>query len=200
MRGSLIVVTPVVDRDRFLLLAAMLASTTCGEPRPASAPPRAASNITLEVPEPQADGDELNACDNDDVGEIDCSAIARHEVGPTCEGLAGGCELLAKGYGYKRRIGAEIAKCWERLGRGACNITARERCNLQGVQSACTDRRFEPQCQAALDRCTAARVRVGYTLAECMQVLSSLDDANRDWALGAMGPAAEGCRPLVPVY
>jgi hypothetical protein len=212
----------VVNRERFLMIVAALASSTCAEPRPASAPPAPESKLEMRgatepdveaeaeaeaaAEEPEVIEEKLehgsairSACDND-VGEIDCSRIARHEIGPACEGLTGSCELLTKGYGFKRRVGEAIAKCWEGLGRKACNIKARERCNRQSLQSVCPDPRFEAQCQTALDRCKAARARVDYTLAECVQALSSLDDSNRDWAIGAMGPAAEGCRLMFPVY
>ncbi len=202
----------VVNRDRFLVLAAALASSTCGDSRPARTPPRAEPNVAIAEPEaeteteepgvveePAALGDTSGTCDND-AGEIDCTTIARYEIGPSCEGLAGSCNLLTKGYGFKRRIGAAIAKCWEGLGPGACNIKARERCNRQAVQSACPDPRFEPQCQAALDSCKAAHKRTDYTLDECVKVMSSLDDSNRNWAIGQMGPAAEGCRLMFPVY
>jgi hypothetical protein len=204
----------IVDRDRFLLLAAALAASTCTEGRPASAPPRADPTVTIaEQPEALEESEEpliveesleqaatlRSSCDND-VGEVDCSAIARHEIGPSCEGLTGSCNLLRDGYGFKRRVGEAAARCWEGLGRRACNIMERKRCNREAVLSACPDPRFEPQCQATLDRCKAARSRISYTLAECVQVMSGLDDANREWAIGAMGPAAEGCRLMFPVY
>lgn len=140
-------------------------------------------------------------CDNDAGEELDCTAIARRDVGPACEGLSGSCSLLANGgYGYRRRVAAEIVRCWERLGARVCDMRAKKECNREAISKACPDPQFEKTCQATLDRCTSARASVDYSLAECVQVMSSLHARERDWAISAMGPAAEGCRLMFPVY
>jgi hypothetical protein len=203
--------TLLVQRERFLVLAAAIASSTCSERHPGAAPAKHVTTVEVPPeapPEPEADPAEgpavaienRTACDND-AGEVDCTAIARVDVGPACEGLTGSCSLLANGgYGYRRRVAAEIARCWERLGPRACDMRAKEACNREAVSAACPDPQFEAPCQATLQQCKSARVRIGYTLAECVQVMSSLHDRERDWAISAMGPASEGCRLMFPVY
>jgi hypothetical protein len=203
----------VVNRDRFLLLVAAIASASCSEPQGSSGPPKSTTNVEIPAePEPGSADDEPAvveeadpaksrlACDNEQ-GEVNCQRVASHEIGPSCEGLAGSCQLLANGgMGYKPRVAAAIAKCWERMGARICDIKVRETCNGEGIREVCPDRKFVAECQATLDRCKAARARVGYTLDECVQVMSALTDRERNWAIGAMGPAAEGCRLMFPVY
>jgi hypothetical protein len=201
-----------VNRERFLVLVAAL-SPGCAEPLP-GAVPKQPEPKSVQIAEPEATEEEeaetaepgvtesvesVSACDAD-AGEIDCTSIARRAIGPACEGVVGACELLGKGYGFKRRVGEAIAKCWDKLGSRVCNIEARQRCNREGLKAGCSDPKWEAPCQAQIDRCQASQTRVEYTLAECVQVASSLDDANRDWAIRAMGPAAEGCRLMFPVY
>ena len=217
-----------IRRDRFLLLVASIASSHCSAQPAANRPPdyvKVAPVETAEAPAGSAFQPEVSApeealavihvppgeapavidvppegdspessCDNS-VGVVDCSGIA-----PTCEGLEGSCELLGRGYGYKPRVAAAIARCWERIGRRACNMRARAQCNREGTQAACPDLRFEAECSANLQRCNAAHARPDYTIEECVNVLSSLDDANRTWASGAMGPTREGCKLVFPVY
>jgi hypothetical protein len=204
-----------VQRERFLVLVAAIASSTCTERHPGAPPPKNVSGVEVPPavePEPEPEPEAVEApaaageeprssCDND-VGEVDCSAMPRMDIGPACEGHEKSCSLLASGgYGYRRRAAAAIARCWERLGSRACDMRARKACNREAVLQACPEVRFEAACQAALDACKSARARIDYTLKECVQVMSSLDDAGeRDWALSAMGPASEGCRLMFPVY
>jgi hypothetical protein len=151
VRATLAIVMASSSARSFSGARRALASSTCGDARPAR-PAHGQPNVAIAEPEAKRKrnggagrrgavlASSQSGCDND-VGEIDCTTIARYEIGPSCEGLAGSCNLLTKGYGFKRRIGAAIAKCWEGLGPGACNIKARERCNRQAVQSACPDQR-----------------------------------------------------------
>src|SRR5690606_18507527 len=80
------------------------------------------------------------SCDND-VGEVNCSAI-RLRPGPTCEGMQGSCELLAKGYGFRPRVAARIAQCWTDLGNRVCDIDARRKCNREAALEACPDEKY----------------------------------------------------------
>jgi hypothetical protein len=212
-----------IDRERFLVLVTALASLECTDGRVGRdpvepvepAPPAPASHVYPD-PEPQAvdppadepvvSMQEAATCSND-VGEVDCSRIAEHDVGgPACEGLAGACQLLANGYAYKPRVAQAIATCWEGLGRGACDTVRRGRCNDEAVRQACPDPQYESQCRSIVDRCEASGARLELTVETCVQALSALeDDAERSWAAGAMGPDHEGgrtrrCRLMVPVW
>jgi hypothetical protein len=212
-----------IERERFLLLVTAIASMSCTDGRPGIEPPvRPDARVStvpparvpdleppLEsveapalVPEPVRDAP---ACDND-VGTVDCSDVARHDVGgPACEGLTGACELLAGGYGYAPRVAQEIAACWARLGRDACDNRKRGRCNEEALQHACPDPRFESQCSAILERCEAAGARIELTLETCVKALSGMTGDERSWAAGQMGPAQEGagpvrCRLMHPIW
>lgn len=199
-----------INREHFLLLAAALASARCSEPRPPAkvgGNPPAPAAIEVSEPEPEAEPEPeveasaaTAACDSRS-GQVECANIARHEVGPTCEGLRGACELLGRGYGYTPRVAAAISKCWERLGSRACSINARRACNREGIRHACRSPEFEGHCRAALDRCRAAGARPDYTTEECVLALSSLEGGNLEWAKSAMGPSSEGkCELAFPVY
>jgi len=156
------------------------------EPGPTSATPEP---ITVEVEEP------ASRCSNAD-GKVDCSQL----TGPTCEGFSGLCNLLASGYGYQPRVAEAILRCWQGLGARVCNIQARKQCNLEAIRQACPQPRYEQECQEILQRCKAANARITYTAEECVLVLSSLKGGEQDWASGAMGPSAAGCRLMFPVY
>lgn len=205
----------VVDRERFLGLVVAIGSSACTR-APADAPPAVVVAVEAPKPTPQPPATatalvdeparppekETSSCDNDVGGPIDCAPIAKHERGgPTCEGLGGSCASLAKGdYGYRPRVAEAIAACWERLGKRACSIKERERCNLEGIKKACPEASFESRCEATLAKCRAAGARIRFTKEECVLVASSLKPRDRDWALGAMGPSAEGCRLMFNVY
>jgi hypothetical protein len=218
-----------VDRERFLILVTAIASFGCTDgrvgrervepiepiepiepvrPVPAThvVPDLEPRAVDSRADEPVVPMEEAPTCSND-VGEVDCSRIAEHDVGgPACEGLTGACQLLAQGYAYKPRVAQAIAACWEGLGRAACDTVRRGHCNQAAVREACPDPRFEPECRAILDRCEAAGARIELTMDSCVQALSSIgDDAERSWVAGAMGPDHEGgrtrrCRILVPVW
>lgn len=211
----------MVQREPFLLLTAAIAAVHCAPPpEPAPQPvqisaPQPSEPAGYEIftelppapmvePEPQAVAEapeetELT-CDND-VGEISCEFTSQAQFsGPACEGFTGSCELLQKGYGYKRRVAGSIAACWKREGRAACNIRVRQRCNREGLRAACPDPQFTAYCQDALQRCRDKRQRPDFDLDECIQALSSLQGGNLNWAKNAIGPTAEGCKLMFPVY
>ena len=135
-------------------------------------------------------------CSNNE-GQVDCAQL----TGPACEGFSGLCSLLSNGgYGYKPRVAEAIARCWQRLGSRVCSIGARKQCNLEAIRQACPEAKYEAECQEILSNCRAAQARITYTAEECVQVLSSLRGGEQDWASGAMGPSAAGCRLMFPVY
>lgn len=211
----------IVQRERFLLLTAAIAAVHCAPPpgpvpQPAQIsapqPSEPAGYAMVADPPPElvaepeqeavaeAPAETELACDND-VGEISCDFTSQAQFsGPACEGFTGSCELLKKGYGYKRRVAGAIASCWEREGRAACNIRVRQRCNREGLRTACPDPQFTAPCQDALQRCRDKRRRPDFDLDECTQALSSLEGGNLDWAKDAIGPSAEGCKLMFPVY
>lgn len=212
----------VVQRERFLLLSAAIAAVHCAPPPEPAPPPAqisspqpiAPSGYAMAAAEPsprlmvepdaeafvEAPSESSLACDND-VGEVSCDFTSHGQfTGPACEGFTGSCELLKKGYGYKRRVAGAIAACWEREGRAACNIRVRQRCNREGLRTACPDSQFTAYCLDALQRCQDKRQRPDFDLDECIQALSSLEGGNLDWAKDAIGPSAEGCKLMFPVY
>jgi hypothetical protein len=87
-----------------------------------------------------------------------------------------------------------------RMGARACDIGVRNKCYNEGVHAACPEAQFASACQAKIDQCHAAGQRVMYTKEECMKAASALTGGDRCWALGAMGPSAEGsCRLMYTV-
>ncbi|PRP98278.1 hypothetical protein ENSA5_30100 [Enhygromyxa salina] len=203
--------TPNVNRERFLALAAALAAASCipqppadlpkpevSEPEPEPEPATGPVVIVEPAPTPSPTAfvePAAPACDNN-LGRVDCSQISS-----TCEGLRGSCQMLADGYPYKARVGESVARCWARLGQGACNMRGRKQCYREGIRDGCLDPAFEAECQERLDRCHDAGASANYTVDECVQVLSSLsDEGEREWASQAMGPTREGCRLMFPVY
>ncbi len=197
-----------VDRDRFLLYAAAIAATGCSAAPPPEQPAADVPLVKIETPaEPESPPpvaepvfvqvqEPVDRCSNNE-GQVDCAQL----TGPACEGFSGLCGLLSSGgYGYQPRVAEAIARCWQRLGPRVCHINARKQCNLEAIRQACPEAKYEEECQEILNNCRAANARITYTAQECVQVLSSLRGGEQDWASGAMGPSAEGCRLMFPVY
>jgi hypothetical protein len=209
----------LIDVERFALLTAAIATTNCraAEPpapppppavtaeAPAEPPPVAASEAPLEVAEDADDAGSVAEkpkldCDND-VGDVNCDWVdPRRYSGPACEGFAGTCDLLKKGYGYRLRVAAEAARCFAKKGAAACNIFVRNKCLRAATAVACPDLAFAEDCEAALQRCKSRHQKPNFTKDECIKVLSSLEGRELDWARGAIGPSAEGCKIMYPVY
>lgn len=217
-----------IDRDRFLLLAAALAAPSCGRAAATISadtpllPPVAsavvdpdASPITAPPPPPpgavvssqpvaaSASPPDATACEKEnDTGTVDCSKLkGRRLGGPSCEGLDGTCDLLAKGSAYRPKAAAAAAACMTRLGAGACDIRARNRCYLEGVRASCAEPQYESRCQAKIDMCRAAGIRVQYTKEECMKAMSAQQERDREWAISQMGPSSEGkCQLMYTVF
>jgi hypothetical protein len=217
----------VIERERFLLLAAAMAAVHCAPPpsqnspqparvsAPETAPPVLPIGVAEPAPEPVVEpmvatekwdvvdeppATSEQACNNEE-GEVLCDFIVSGQfTGPACEGFRGACELLDKGYGYKRRVAAAIARCWESKGRAACQIRVRQRCNREALRSACPDPQFTSYCLDALDRCRQKGQRPDFDLDECVLALSSLEGGNLEWAKSAIGPSREGCKLMFPVY
>ncbi len=168
-------------------------------------PEQTARESLVEVPPPDdataaTPGLQESSCRNED-GTVSCDFVAKGRFrGPACEGFLGSCELLKHGYGYKPRVAAAIAACWERVGPAACNMTVRQRCIREAFRTACPDPRFTTTCEIALDRCRHQHVRPDFDVTECVQALSSLEGSELEWAQGALGPTAEGCKLMFPVY
>lgn len=199
-----------IDVERFVSLTLALAAGACA-PAPGPAP---ATRTIVAVPEPETAAEPETAssqapehhkpaalaCDND-VGEVSCSFIdPKRYGGPMCEGFDGSCELLKKGYGYRRRVAAAVARCWESVGPRACDMFVRKTCYRKGLADACPDPSFEPFCVGVLERCKAKGQRADFSLPECVKALSSLEGGNLEWAKSAIGPSAEGCQLMFPVY
>lgn len=214
-----------IDRDRFLLLAAALAAPSCGraaatisadtpilppvassvaDPEgPVTAPPPLPAAVTSSTPiVASAAPLDATACEKEnDTGTVDCSRFRGKRPGPACEGLEGTCDLLAKHYAYRPRAAAAAAACLTRLGAGACDIRARNRCYLEGVKASCPEPQYESRCQAKMDMCRAAGVRIQYTKEECMKAMSSQNERDREWAISQMGPSSEGkCQLMYTVF
>lgn len=212
-----------IDREVFLVLAAALSAGACAkeqlkepeQPRQSSDPVQ-----IVEITKPEDGGgaevtlaDDSDAgpfgpddgrtggCDND-VGEVDCSDFdARKYTGPACEGVQGMCDGLAeRGAGYRLRAAVQIARCFTRVGRRVCSISERNRCYLEGAKTACAEPQYVEPCQGILDKCAGVGKKPNFTLDECVRVMSSMSDRERQWALGASGPSREGCRLMYPVY
>ncbi len=138
---------------------------------------------------------------NNDVGDVDCDWVnEQHYSGPACEGFGGTCDLLAKGYGYRLRVGAAVARCFAKKGRAACDIRIRKQCFRAALAEACPDPKFTQVCESAVARCKAKRQRPDFSVSECVQALSSLEGGNLKWAQDSIGPSAEGCKLTFPVY
>ena len=203
-----------IDVERFVSLTLAMAAASCAPSAPtATAPP---TRTIIAVPEPVETPDPVSsetpveppqdpsppvrACDND-VGEVSCSFIdARRFSGPACEGFDGSCGLLQKGYGYRKRVAAAAARCWEERGTAACDIKVRERCNRRALNEACPDASYESFCLDTLARCKTRGQRPDFSVAECVKALSALEGGNLEWAKSAIGPSGEGCRLMFPVY
>ena len=211
-----------IDRDRFLLLVVAMSAPACGGPRGHADAPRDAVTVAVPPPDAQAPAPaptpvasdtpppptatavaQAPSCgEQNDVGAVACPHLrALHLGGPACEGVLGTCDLLAGGSIYRRRAAETAAACLDRIGRRACDITARKKCYEEGIRASCPEPRFESACEAAMARCEEAHVRPTYTKEECVQVLSSLTGGDRDWARGAMGPSSEGkCELMFTVF
>lgn len=219
----------LVDRERFLVLAGAIASATaCTRttevptadlpilPPVASSAPEA-PRVVAQPPTPptlagassassSSLGDPVvspSACEQDnDTGTVDCSKWKGRKLGgPACEGLEGTCDLLAKSYAYRPKAAAAAAACLSKLGAGACDIRARNRCYLEGVKAACPEPQYEARCQGKIDMCRAANVRVQYTKEECVKAMSAQHERDREWAISQMGPSSEGkCQLMYTVF
>jgi hypothetical protein len=201
---------PRIDVERFVALTLALAAAHCA---PAAAPAPPARAIVAEAPPEPAEPpraaepaetseppDTVELCDND-VGEVSCPPVSSPLYGgPACEGYEGTCGLLRDGYGYKKRAAAEIARCWAAEGPRACDIFVRKRCIRRSLAVACPDPAFEPHCANVLARCRARGQKPSFTQEECVKTLSSLTGENLAWARDGMGPSAEGCSLLFPVF
>lgn len=199
-----------VDRERFLVLALAMAAPACaraqGEPGAPPvviapiAPVSADAGALVVAPDPVEPSSPARTCEEDnDTGEVDCAWSSAR--GPTCEGMSGMCNLLEKGYAYRPRAAAAIARCFERAGARACSIKVRKGCFREGVMAACPEPRFEAPCAEAILRCEVEGKRVDYTKEECARSLSAQKERDAEWALGAMGPSAEGtCKLMFTVY
>ncbi|MCA9595649.1 MAG: hypothetical protein KC776_20180 [Myxococcales bacterium] len=171
---------------------ALPAPTDTTPPEPVGAVPDAPVEV---VETPVASG-----CNND-VGDVNCNWVnERTFSGPACEGFGGTCDLLAKGYGYRLRVGAAVARCFEERGRAACDIRVRKQCFRSALAEACPDAAFTQTCESAVARCKAKHQRPDFTVSECIQALSSLEGGNLKWAQDSIGPSAEGCKLMYPVY
>jgi hypothetical protein len=158
----------------------------------ASAPPLAHAEDTPTV---------VCGTQNDE-GAVDCAPFKGGKLsGPACEGMSGTCDLLAGGKIYRPRAAHAAAACLSRMGTRACDIGVRKRCYDEGVHAACPEAQFASVCQTKIDQCHAAGQRVMYTKEECMKAASALTGGDRTWAIGAMGPSAEGsCRLMFTVF
>jgi len=202
-----------VDRERFLALVLSVAAQGCGkttavdvvvapvvvEPLQPSASPPAELGRATPVPLTEVEGP--TPCENaNDTGIVDCARFkARKLAGPTCEGVAGTCDLLAKDYAYRKRSAQAAAECLSRVGARACDIRARKECFEEGVKAACPEPQFDAQCEATMDRCRAAHVRIQYTKEDCLKAMSSQHE--RAWAISQMGPSSEGkCQLMFTVF
>lgn len=206
-----------VDRDRFLFLVCAIAAQSCGKSptdasvaapvvvasvEPVAADASVETRAVVEAPIAVEDAGP-SACEaENDVGEVDCAKIkARRLGGPSCEGVAGTCDLLARGYAYRPRAAQAIAACFDRLGARVCDIRARTKCFEEGVKASCAEPAFEEACDEQMAACRTAGVRIDYTREDCMKALSSLKGGDRDWARTAMGPSSEGkCRLMFTVF
>ncbi len=216
-----------VDRESFLLLTAALAASHClpastpASPSPEAsskaspqdvAPPPSVLTVAIPKPDPQPlpleqedpvaeepDEPTKPTCDNDQ-GQVSCDFIDHRFRGPACEGFAGSCGLLKDSYGFRPRVAAEIAKCWKKRGRAACNIFVRKQCIRASLKHACPDPSFTPFCEGAIKRCRQKGQYPQFKVSECVSTLSSLKGGNLNWAKGAIGPSREGCRLMFPVY
>jgi hypothetical protein len=214
------VATREIDFETFLCLTAAIAAAGCGAPRP---PPAAQSldttqggNVialgepeeptpeTIQSAEPATSAepapDSGSACNND-AGEVSCDFIdPRKFGGPACEGFAGTCELLRKGHSYRLRVGAAAARCFEKRGLAACNMQVRTQCYRAALQEACPDSSYAAFCDAALARCKEKHLRPDFSATECVLALSSLEGGDLGWAQDSIGPSAEGCKLMFPVF
>lgn len=203
-----------IDVERFVTLTLAMAATACAPSSPAPPRPKTIVAVPQSEPAPSAapepepapsalpepEAAKVSACDND-VGEVSCAFVdPKKYSGPACEGFDGTCDLLRQGYGYRKRAAAAAARCFEAMGTRACDIFARKRCFRRSFADACPDASFEPFCKDALARCQDARQRPDFDLDECVKALSSLEGGNLDWAKSAIGPSAEGCKLMFPVY
>ena len=214
-----------IDRERFLVLVLAIAAQACGKstadgvvvvpvvmvPLESTASATAPSELARATPpasagdsSPRPDVQGPTPCEIDnDTGTVDCSRIkARKVTGPACEGgIAGTCDLLAKDYAYRRRSAEAAAECMTRAGARACDIHARKKCFEEGVKAACPEPRFDAQCEAKMDECRAAKVRIQYTKEDCMKAMSSQHERDRAWAISQMGPSSEGkCQLMFTVF
>ncbi len=205
--------SPRIDFERFVqLTAAIAAAVGCTPParsyRPSTTNEPTSTSVPIADPEPDPDPVaepavepvvDPNACNND-VGDVSCAFIDNRYSGPQCEGFSGTCELLQNGYGYRKRPAAAVARCFAERGASICNMRVRHTCFRQGIHDACPDPSFNSFCEDAIERCRARHVRPDYDVAECVQALSSLEGENLSWAKDALGPSAEGCKLMFPVY
>jgi hypothetical protein len=206
-----------IQVSTFLALTTALAGVRCA---PARASPAASgaepydttqSSEPIEIPEPKdPEGEGVlevpvesptpGSCDND-AGEVSCDFIDERFSGPACEGFAGSCGLLGKGYGYRKRVASAIARCWEQRGPKACNMTVRTECIRTALDEACPDPQYEAFCSEVVARCEAKRRRPDYTVEDCVKTLSAMEGRERDWAKSAIGsPSREGCKLMFTVY
>lgn len=217
-----------IDRERFLVLASAIAAATSCQPAatptvdapilppvatspdpsatprvvgaPPPAPPPSASSAPLLAATDETPGSASCEKDND-VGVVDCSKLKGRRFGPSCEGMDGTCDLLAKSSSYRPRAAAAAAACLSRIPPGACDMRAKNRCYLEGVRATCPEARWASRCQEKLDMCRAAGIRAEYTKEECMKSMSAQQDQDREWAISQMGPSSEGkCRLMYTVY
>ncbi len=202
-----------IDVARFVALTAAMASATCTHaPEPKAKPIVATAPEPEPVPtaspepvaEPTAETEPAprpqSSCDND-VGEVSCEFT--HEArfrGPACEGFDGACDLLKKGYGYRKRVAAAAARCWSELGIRACVNTARGACNRKALREACPDPKFEPFCRDVLATCASRRQKPDFTLDDCVKAFSGMEGESLEWAKSATGPSAEGCHLAYTIY
>ena len=205
-----------IDVERFLCLAAAIATAHCVPVRtereavPHQQPTgdavtvviAAAASVEASHDPPDVDPEPIlsGGCNNDE-GVPSCAfAHSQRFAGPACEGFAGSCESLQNGYGYRPRIAAAIARCWERRGTAACNINVRKRCIRNSLAEACPDPQFTASCEQTLTRCRQRGQKPRFSVGECVKALSSLEGRELDWARSAMGPSGEGCKLMFPVY
>lgn len=210
-----------IDREAFLALTAALAGCAPAVPAPRAPAPTAnydttassGGSVTVPQPTPAATGTEElveevhtaesasgPACSNDE-GDVSCDFVDARFDGPACEGFAGSCQLLQRGYGYRPRVAAAIARCWDKRGRAACNMRVKQQCIREAFQEACPDPAFNEFCASAEQRCKDAGKRPDFGVDECVRAMSSIEGRELEWAKGATGsPSREGCRLMFPVY
>jgi hypothetical protein len=205
-----------IDRDRFLLLVSALGAVGCTEhdrssmfghlvaadpAAPAPPPPGAPQPVgPPQGPLPPGAAQPVAAPSVKTAAPVQgprpavaASAPPHAEDTPTV--VCG--DLLAGGKIYRPRAARAAAACMSRMGAKACDISVRNRCYNEGVHAACPEAQFASVCQTKMDQCKAAGKPITYTKEECMKAASALTGGDRTWALGAMGPTAEGSCKLM---